>query len=91
MRNIRDVLADRQFKYEEGMALFNQEALSTLLPDEAQTEDDFYSNFNEDEASDDYEDLTEIQQAEIVSPTVKSKSKIPKQRLVLKDRVLRLK
>lgn len=96
MKNIRDVLADRQFKYEEGMALFNQEALSTLLPEDTLNEDDFYSDFNEVEASNDSVDSPETQNIEILpiveSPaTVKAKSRSPNQRVVLKDRVLRLK
>lgn len=96
MKNIREVLADRQLKYEEAMALFNQEALSTLLPEDAQNEDDFYSNFNEVEASNDSVDPAQNQNIAIVpiveaSAPIKSKSKSPKHRLVLKDRVLRLK
>lgn len=78
------------------MALFNETPLSQLLPDEEPTDDDFYSDFNEVEAANDYEQVAQIQEIESVPtvvtvPTAQRKSKTSRPRVVLKDRVLSLK
>lgn len=78
------------------MALFNETPLSQLLPDEAPTDDDFYSDFNEVEAANDYEEVAQAQEIESVPavealPPAQRKSKTSKPRVVLKDRVLSLK
>lgn len=92
MIRIREVLADRKFVHDEGMALFYETPLSQLLPNERAPEDiEFYT-----EPKDIEEQLEEVEEVEEIPAvkevgTVKKKSKMGKRRVNLKNRVLMLK
>jgi hypothetical protein len=89
MKRIRNVLADRKFIHDEGMALFYETPLSQLLPDEGAPEDvEFYTESKDIEGQ--IEEVEEIPAVEEVA-AVKKKSKTRKPRLNLKNRVLMLK
>lgn len=97
MKTIRTVLAERQFKHDEGLALYYEKSLSELLPDqEALDYEDFYTEPKE--TAKQVEDVEELEQLERklgeteavkgVDPAKKN-SKTRKRPLKLKKRVLK--
>jgi len=92
MLRIREVLAERQFKHDEGMALYYEKPLSELLPDQGVHDpEDFYTEV--DEQTEEAEELEgrKLGEVETVRPLgpAKKNSKARRAPLKLKRRVLK--